>query len=193
MSLETVVEDIREKAQAEAQAIREEGEEKANEIIAAAEEDAEEIREDAERRAEQKIQQEREQKLSSAKLQAKQQRLEAQRDVLDDVFDAAEEEIASLEGDERRELTETLLDVSANEFEDGSDVSVFGRETDAELIQDLVADRDGFSHEGSVSCIGGVVLESDSSRVRVDNTFDSILEEVWEENLREISSRLFDQ
>lgn len=193
MSLETVVEDIREKAQTEAQSIREEGEEKADEIIAEAEREAEEIREDAKTRAERKIEQEREQKLSSAKLQAKQQRLEAQRDVLDDVYDAVEEEIASLEGEERRELTETLLAVSANEFDEGSDVSVFGREADAELLQDLVADRDGFSHEGSVSCIGGVVLESDSSRVRVDNTFDSILEEVWEDNLREISSQLFDQ
>ena len=193
MSLETVVEDIREKAQSEARAIRGEGEEKANEIISEAEADAEEIRGEAEVQAERKIQQEREQKLSSAKLQAKQQRLEAQRDVLDDVYDAVEDEIASLEGDERRELTETLLDVSASEFADGSDVSVFGREADAELLQDLVADRDGFSHAGSVSCIGGVVLESDSSRVRVDNTFDSILEEVWEENLREISSQLFDQ
>lgn len=193
MSLETVVEDIREKAQTEAQSIREEGEEKADEIIAEAEQEADEIREDAKTRAERKIEQEREQKLSSAKLQAKQQRLEAQRDVLDDVYDAVEEEIASLEGEERRELTETLLAVSANEFDEGSDVSVFGREDDSELLQDLVADRDGFSHEGSVSCIGGVVLESDSSRVRVDNTFDSILEEVWEDNLREISSQLFDQ
>jgi V/A-type H+-transporting ATPase subunit E len=27
----------------------------------------------------------------------------------------------------------------------------------------------------------------------VNNTFDSVLEEVWEENLREISARLFEE
>lgn len=193
MSLETVVEDIREKARTEAQSIRSEAEAEAETIVAEAETEAEEIRSEAEQRAEQRIQQAREQKLSSAKLEAKQERLEAQRDVLDEVYEAVTDEIASLKGDERRELTETLLDVSASEFDEGSPVSVFGRDTDAELLQDLVEDRVGFEHAGSVECIGGVVLESDASRVRVDNTFDSILDVVWEENLREISSQLFDQ
>jgi len=39
----------------------------------------------------------------------------------------------------------------------------------------------------------GVVAESDTSRVRVNNTFDSILESVWDDELKNISERLFDQ
>ncbi|OYR79833.1 V-type ATP synthase subunit E, partial [Halorubrum distributum] len=40
---------------------------------------------------------------------------------------------------------------------------------------------------------GGVVAESDTSRVRVNNTFDSVLESVWDDELKNISERLFDQ
>lgn len=47
--------------------------------------------------------------------------------------------------------------------------------------------------DGEIDCLGGVVAESDTSRVRVNNTFDSILESVWDDELKNISERLFDQ
>jgi len=37
------------------------------------------------------------------------------------------------------------------------------------------------------------VVESDASRVRVNNTFDSVLETVWEDQLKDVSTRLFEQ
>ncbi|ELY41210.1 V-type ATP synthase subunit E [Natronorubrum tibetense] len=193
MSLDTVVEDIREEAHARAEDIRAEGEARADEIESAAEEDAEEIRSDAEQAVEREIEQLREQRLSSAKLEAKQQRLEARRDVLGDVREQVEDELAALEGDTREELTRTLLETASDEFDEGDDVSVYGRESDEELITSILDDYDGYEYAGEYDCLGGVVVESDQSRVRVNNTFDSLLEDVWEDNLREISNRLFEQ
>ncbi len=193
MSLDTVVEDIREEAHARAEDIREEGETRAEEIESAAEADAEEIVESANAKADAEIEQLREQRLSSAKLEAKQKRLEARRDVLAEVREAVESELASLEGDTREELTEALLDAASVEFDAGDDVSVYGREDDQTLIESIIEEYEGYEYAGSYDCLGGVVVESDQSRVRVNNTFDSVLEDVWEENLREISSRLFDQ
>jgi V/A-type H+-transporting ATPase subunit E len=193
MSLDTVVEDIREQARARADEIREEAEAEADEIIAEAEDDAEEIREEILGDAERTIEQEREQKLSSAKLEAKQARLEARRDVLQSVRSDIEQEVAELSGDEREELTAALLEATAAEFDDGESVDVYGRADDQELLDDLLADYDGFEYAGEYDCLGGVVADSDQSRVRVKNTFDSILDEVWENNLREISDRLFEQ
>jgi len=193
MSLETVVEDIRDEARARAEEIRSEGEERAEEIVSEAERDAEEIREDAERDAERSIQQEREQKLSSAKLEAKQERLDARRQLIEGVRDDVESEIAAIEGDERAELTRTLLDAAAEEFEDADTVSVHGREEDEELLETILEEYEGFEVGEPIECLGGVVVESESSRVRVDNTFDSVLEEVWDDNLREISARLFEE
>ncbi|MGM0592541.1 MAG: V-type ATP synthase subunit E [Halobacteriota archaeon] len=193
MSLETVVEDIRDEARARAEEIRSAGQERADEIVAEAEADAEALLESRTAETERKIEQEREQALSSAKLEAKQQRLEARRDVLADVHDAVEEALVDIDGNRREELTRSLLDAAAEEFEGDDDVSVYGRADDRELLESVLADYDGFSYGGEYDCLGGVVVESTASRVRVNNTFDSVLKGVWEDNLKELSDRLFNR
>ncbi|ELZ22582.1 V-type ATP synthase subunit E [Natrinema limicola] len=193
MSLDTVVKDIREEANARAENIRAEGETRAEEIESAAEADAEEILADAEAEVEREIDQLREQRLSSAKLEAKQKRLEARRDVLGEVNDAVEDELAAIEGDTREELTRELLEAASDEFDEDDDVSVYGRSDDQALLESIVDEYDGYEYAGDVDCLGGVVVESEQSRVRVNNTFDSVLEDVWEDNLQEISNRLFEQ
>ena len=193
MTLETVAEDIREQARARGEEIREEAEADAEELLEVAEADAEEIREEILGDADRQIEQEREQRLSSANLEAKQERLEARRDVLGSVRTAVEEKIATLEGDEREELTRALLGAAATEIDSEEGVEVYGRAGDQALIEEILDDYDGFEYAGEYDCLGGVVVESGESRVRIKNTFDSILEEVWEDNLREISDRLFEQ
>ena len=193
MSLETVVEDIREQARARAEEIRAEAESEAEAIIDEAEADAEETIAAAERQVDRDIEQERDQRLSSANLEAKQNRLEARRDLLESVRQDVEEQIAGLEDDRRQELTQALLDAAAVEFEDDDDVSVYGRAEDEALLTDLLGDYDGFEYAGEYDCLGGVVVESSTSRLRVNNTFDSILDDVWQAELKEISNRLFEQ
>ena len=192
MSLDTVVEDVRDEARARAEEIREAAETEADEIIATAEADAERIRDERLAEADRQIDQEREQTLSSAKLEAKQERLSARRDVLEDVYDDVEAAIESLDDDRRRELTEALLDATLAEFDADDDVAVYTRAEDVELLEELVADRNA-QVDGEIDCLGGVVAESDTSRVRVNNTFDSVLDAVWDDELKNISERLFDQ
>ncbi|MUV57960.1 V/A-type H+-transporting ATPase subunit E [Halogeometricum rufum] len=193
MSLDNVVEDIRDEARARAEEIREGGEQRAQEIIEEAESDAEDLLESRTTDVERQVEQEREQALSSAKLEAKQKRLEARRDVLQDVREQVEEELASLSGDRRETLTRSLLEDAADEFDADADVVVHGRAADKALIEDILEEYDGYEYGDSYDCLGGVVVESQQSRVRVNNTFDSVLESVWEDNLKEVSSRLFDQ
>jgi len=191
MSLDTVAEDIKEEAREEAERIRAEGEARADEIIESAETDAEAIVTEREDAVERRIERERERTLSSAKLEAKQKRLEARRDVLAAVRGDVESAVADLDGETREDLTRTLLDDAATEFE-GQSVRVRGRDEDADLLERILADYDDFEHAGAYDCLGGVVAESDSSRVRVNNTFDSVLADVWDDELREVSSRLFE-
>jgi V/A-type H+-transporting ATPase subunit E len=195
MSLETVVEDIREQARARADEIRGEGEQRAEEIVQAARQDAEELRTRAEREVESEIEQERKQKLSSGKLEAKQKRLEARRDALEDVHDRVKTRVANINGDTREELTRALLSAAAREFRDESEtVRVYGRPEDESLLRDVLEDEDydRFEYAGERDCLGGVVVEGGRSRVRVNNTFESVLEGVWESELREVSNRLFE-
>jgi len=192
MSLDTVEEDIREQARARAKEIRDSAEQRAQEIIEEAEADATEIRDERLAEADREIEQEREQKVSSAKLEAKQARLEARRELLQSVREQVETQVGAIDGDEREELTRALLDAAAPEFE-GEDVQVYGRAEDEPLLTDILEEYDGFEYAGEYDCLGGVVVESTESRIRVKNTFDSVLEDVWEEQLREMSTRLFDQ
>jgi V/A-type H+-transporting ATPase subunit E len=193
MSLEHVVDDIKDEARARAEEIRAEAEDDAEAIIAEAEADAEEIKDERAAEVEAQIDQEREQAVSSANLEAKQQRLEARRDVLADVREDVEAALTELSGDRRESLTRSLIDEAAAEFDDDATVSVYGRSDDQELIEEILTDYDGFSFAGDRDCLGGVVVESETSRVRVNNTFDSVLDTVWDENLKELSAHLFEQ
>ncbi|GGL49094.1 V-type ATP synthase subunit E [Halocalculus aciditolerans] len=192
MSLDTVVEEIRDDARARAEEIRERAEAEAEDIVAEAESDADEIIEEAEQEAEREIEQLREQRLSSAKLEAKHERMRARRDALDDVRSQVEDQIASLDGDERRELTEALLDAALAEFDEGEQLAVHYAPQDAELVADLVEEYSSAEPAGEFDCLGGVVVESETSRVRVKNTFDSVLEAVWDDDLKDISDTLFE-
>ena len=193
MSLDTVAEEIKAQAQEEAEQLREEAREEAEQLREEAQAEAEQLREQRLSEVEQTIEQERERELSGAALEAKQLRLEARRDAISDVREAVEAEIAAIDGTQREELTRTLLDATAAEFDEGP-VRIYGRADDEELLETLLAEYDDpdLEYAGETDCLGGVVAESDSSRVRVTNTFDAVFEEVWEENLQEISTRLFE-
>lgn len=191
MSLDTVAEDVKDGAREDADEIRTAGEREAEQIVADAEADAEEIVSEREAEVERRVTQERERTLSSANLEAKQKRLEARRDVLEDVRDRSREEVTAIDGDTRADLTKALLDDAAAEFGEGSDVRVYGRADDESLLADLVSEYDGYEYAGEFECLGGVVAESEASRVRVNNTFDSVFADVWENELKAVSDRLF--
>ncbi|PSQ40355.1 V-type ATP synthase subunit E [Halobacteriales archaeon SW_12_71_31] len=192
MSLDTVVEEIREEAHEEATEIREAARQRADEIVAAAEKEADETVATAETEAESEVEQRRRQRVSAAKLEAKQTRLEARRAALDDVHEQVESAVADLEGERRERLTRALYEAAAEEFDGDERLRVYGREDDHDLLASIA---DAADHEATVAgdhdCLGGVVVEGEDSRVRVDNSFDSVLADVWEDHLREVSDRLF--
>ena len=193
MGLETVVEDIREQAREEAAKIREAAEEDAAEIVADAEADAEEVIAARERAVERQIEQEREQARSSAKLEASQARLGTKRDLLDDLRTRLEERIRSLEGDRRAELTRALLASAVEEYPEDLPLTVRGSPDDEALLKELVESFESAEYEGTIDVLGGVVVGSDQSRITIDNSFDAILDRMWEENLKGLSALLFDQ
>lgn len=198
MSLNTVVEDIRNEARATAEEIRQEAESEADAIIAEAEEAAEAIVAEREREVDRRIEQLREQRISSAQLEAKQEQLAAKRDLLDAVRADVEDRLAALEGERRTEMTDALLRSGLDEFDGSGAMQVYCAPDDRELVESLLEDIDAdadadISLAGTRDCLGGVEIESTGSRVRIDNTFDSVLDEIWSETLKDVSDRLFDE
>ena len=138
-----------------------------------------------------KIVLEKEQKFSSTNLAAKQKTLEKKRDLLELVRQEIENEISQIKGKEREELTGKLIESSIKEFIGVKDVFVYGNLEDEKLLKSLLKKHKGVKYGGEYECIGGVVMESESARMRVNNTFDSIIETVWTEELKNISELLF--
>jgi len=191
MSLETVVEDIRGKAREDAERILSEADIEGKEIVDKAKKEAAIIKVLGKEEMGRRIELEREQKFSSANLAAKQKTLERKRDLLELVRQEIENEISQIKGKEREELTEKLIESSMEEFKDVKDVVVYCKLEDKKLIKSLLKKHKDVKYGGEYECIGGVVMESESARMRVNNTFDSVIETVWTEELKNISELLF--
>jgi V/A-type H+-transporting ATPase subunit E len=188
MGLETVVEDITDEARARADEIVAEAEEESDETLSDAREEAESIVEQAREEAESEAEDLREQEVSSAKLEARKMKSREERDLLAELRADVADELAALE-DGREEMTRSLLEAGIEEL--GADEgAVYAAEDDEEMVQDLVDDFDGFEYGGTTEVLGGVVVESGNGEVRVDNSFDSVLEQVWNDSLREVSAHL---
>ena len=191
MSLETVVEDIRGKAREDAERILSEADIEGKEIVEKAKKEAAIIKVLGKEEMGRRIELEREQKFSSANLAAKQKTLERKRDLLELVRQEIENEISQIKGKEREELTEKLIESSMEEFKDVKDVVVYCKLEDEKLLKSLLKKHKDVKYGGEYECIGGVVMESESARMRVNNTFDSVIETVWTEELKNISELLF--
>ena len=188
MGLDTVVDDIRDEAREEADRIVSDAEEDRDARIAEAEEEADRILEQAEEEAESETEALREQTLSGARLEAKTMQSRARKELLDDLRGAVEDRLAALD-DGREDLTEALLDDAIEEL-DADAGTVHVAEGDADLAEELLADRDGFELGGTEDVLGGVIVDSADGDVRVTNTFDAVLDRVWSDDVREITSRL---
>lgn len=189
MGLETVVDDIKDEAHARAEEIIEEAEQEADEIREEARQEAERIREEAREEAEKNAEELHEQEVSSAKLEARKMRSRERRDLLAELRADTRDALADLE-EGREELTRKLLEDAIDELGYDSGV-VYAPEHDEELVEGILDDYDGFEYGGETDVIGGVVVEASDGDVRVNNSFDSMLETVWNDSLKEVSEHLF--
>ncbi|MFP4632426.1 MAG: V-type ATP synthase subunit E family protein [Halobacteriota archaeon] len=190
MGLDTVVDDITDEAEAEAERIVQEAESDAEETLSEAESDAEGARERAVERAEREAEEVVEQAVSGARLDARKLESETKKELLDELRAEVEDRVAALE-DGREELTEALLSAAVDEL--GGSGVVHHAEGDDDLVAGLVDDFDGYEVGGEVDVLGGVVVEAEDGDVRVDNSFDSVLERTWNDGLREFSSALLEE
>jgi V/A-type H+-transporting ATPase subunit E len=190
MGLETVVDDIKQKARARAEEIADEAEQQRDDVLSEARKEAESIVEQAREEAKKEAEDLREQEVSSAKLEARKMVSREERDLLAELRADVRDELAELE-DGREDLTRSLLETGVEELGD-EEGSVYAAEGDEELVEDLVDDVDGFEYGGTTDVLGGVVVESADGEVRVDNSFDSVLGRLWNDSLREVSARLLE-
>lgn len=190
MGLEEVAEDVKEEAKEKAEAIKKEAEKEREKKIEQANEEAEQIIEQAEQDIEKEIQEMKETKLSGARLDARRVESKTRKQALENTKEEAQNEIEKLE-ENREELTRKLLQDALDEIDEAK-AKVYSSEKDEDLVKEILEEMEA-EYAGIQDIKGGVIVEVRDGKVRIDNSFDSFFEEIWQEELKSISSILFDE
>lgn len=120
--------------------------------------------------------------LASAKLEAKKKKLVEKKNIIEKTFEKAKDSVNSkLKKSERKEIIEKILKKIEAEIKIGK---IYCNKIDAELI-----DRKEVKH---TDIIGGVIAEDKTGNVVVDYSFETLLEQVKENHMAEVTKVLFD-
>lgn len=190
MGLETVVADIQEKARREVEAIRADTRREVEAILRSAQQRVEEIKLAAERDVREQIDRMMAQEDSAATLVVKRQLLNAQKEVLDEVYRRTLAELSALPAGFHQEAIRTLLKKALKEISAGL---VFCNERDAPFVQGILKEGEfaGFNFGGTLPIEGGIVVESIDGALKLDLSYRTHLDRVWEKGLKEASDALF--
>ena len=180
MGLETVKEEILNSAEEQANSLTAEARKEANRIMKEVEKKIEEMREKSESETKRMLDTIKRQELASAELENKKMLLEAKKQLIDSVFAEARKRLENLDDKKKEAHIKKLLEKAKNDIEISS---VYCNKKDAKFVK-------GFNVEVA-DIIGGVMAENREKTIRVDYSFDTILESIKESELQNISKILF--
>ncbi|MCD1295991.1 V-type ATP synthase subunit E [Methanocella sp. CWC-04] len=183
MGLDKVVKDISDKADAESKAIIARAASEAAEIKKAAEGEAKDLYASQLEKADLSISKMRQRELSSAKLDIKKSKLNAEKDVLDEVHKNFKKELQALPKEKKADMLKKLVALAKKDVPAGK---IFTSAGDADLVKDS-----GYEYGGNVNVIGGIIVTSADGSINLDYTFDSMLEDVWTSSMKPVSDILF--
>jgi V/A-type H+-transporting ATPase subunit E len=191
MELEAVASDIREKAKRDAAAIQEETGKESERILSGAQERAAEIRLAAEDEVKRQASRIIDLEVSSSNLAVKRMLLNTQKDLLDQVYRATLDAIGRHPESFRRDSLQKLLSRAKREIQEGA---VFCSPADAQALKELLSADPGFKgfrFGGTVDIPGGIIIESGNGQLKLDYSYRTFLDRVWEAGLKDASDTLF--
>ncbi len=191
MGLEAVVGEIQEKGRREAETIRQEGEREVTQILSTAQARVAGMKEAADREVNDSIRKIIDQESSAAHLVVKRETLNAEKELLDEVFRATLSSLAQLPETFHREALKKLLAQAGSEIKSGK---VFCSRRDIPLVQQLIGENpalSGYRFGGEREIEGGIIVASDDGTVTIDLSYRTFLDRVWESGLKDASDTLF--
>ncbi len=186
MPLDVLIEEIYKKGEEQVKKIKDEAGKEAEKIIADAKEKAEEILKKAKEDAEKEAERLKKQEVSSVNLEMKRLLLNKRKEVLEMVFGLVEEKIKSMDPETRKKLLATLIKKNAS-----PGMVVYSNKDDEEIVKEIINEVGDLSYGGNIDCIGGVILESADGEVRINLTYDEMLQQLYEQKMSEVSKILF--
>lgn len=182
MGLEEIVKEIKARGKAEAEKIRAETEKEVSSILEKAKAKAEKIKAEKQQATMKEIEKLRMQELSSAHLVVKRELLNARKQILEQVYEKAVEELKQLPPEKNQEILKTII-----EKHQDNNSKIYSRSEDRQMVKKLTKLR----FAGEIKCIGGVVIENEDGTEVLDFKYDTILKNVSEQSLKQVYDILF--
>jgi V/A-type H+-transporting ATPase subunit E len=184
MALDKVIQAILDEGKREAERIVAEGRKEAEKTLAEARKQGEHMIEEKQAEAEKLSKRMKVQETARAEIESKKLVLKAQKEFLDGVYQSA---LQRLSEQWSSKLIEATIDKNASEVKNGL---VFSNERDGSMAERL-ARACGGKFGGTIDCMGGIVIESSDGSVRMDYRLETILKEIWDNSVIEVSSILW--
>ncbi|MBI2650135.1 hypothetical protein HYX04_02360 [Candidatus Woesearchaeota archaeon] len=180
MGLEAVKDEILGNAKEQSNSIIAEARKEANRISREAEKKAEEMKEKSEAETKVMLDTIKRQELANAELESKKMLLEAKKELIDNVFLEASKKLEALDEKKREVYIKKLLEKAKNDIEAAH---VYCNKKDAKFLKDFKVE--------SANIIGGLMAENKEKTIRVDYSFETLLQSIKENELQNISKILF--
>lgn len=180
MGLETVKEEILNSAKEQSNSLIVEARKEANRIMKEAEKKIEEMREKSESETKRMLDTIKRQELASAELESKKILLNAKKQIIENVFAEAKKRLENLDDKKRELYIKKLLEKAKNDIEISN---VYCNKKDAKFLKGRNAEP--------TNIIGGLIAENKEKTVRVDYSFETLLQSVKENELQNINKILF--
>lgn len=185
MGLENVINEIISQAEKQRQEIIDQGEQEAKKILAEATNKSKEQTKVFEEETKKIVEETKRMEISALNIRLHKTLLEAKKNILDELYNQLVEKINKLDSTKRKELLQKLVDKAKNELPDAK--FIYCNDRDKELVSGIK----NLKFANSTDCLGGVIVENSDRSVRINYTFDVLLQNVKEVYLNEISKRIF--
>ncbi|KYC49066.1 MAG: V-type ATP synthase subunit E [Candidatus Methanofastidiosum methylothiophilum] len=117
---------------------------------------------------------------SRTNLEIKRKRLKMEQDVLGEIFENARSKLDNVELEKRNIILKKLTSVAELEY-------IFSNKKDEKYVRNLIGEK----YKGNINILGGISTGDSTGKIKEDFTFESILDYVFENNLKEIRDILF--
>lgn len=180
MGLEAVKEEILSNAKAQATALIAEARKEANKIMKETEKKIEDMKEKSESETKAVLDTIKRQELASAGLENKKMLLEAKKQIIEGIFFSAKKRLENLDDKKREEYIKRLLEKTKKDIEVAY---ISCNQKDIKLLKGLNVEP--------IDISGGLIAENKENTIRVDYSFETMLQGIKESELQSISKLLF--
>ncbi|MBW6462155.1 MAG: hypothetical protein K0B07_03860 [DPANN group archaeon] len=123
--------------------------------------------------------------LASASLAVKRPLLDAKKDIIDKTYAAVKLKITDFDADTRKTLLQKLMYEALEQMPDAKRVYV--NKNDLSLVKPFAKDM----VVSEKDMLGGIIIENSDGTVRIDNSFDLLLETIRKDTLKSVADILF--